>query len=466
MRARWNLPAALALAFFSVILVEVRAMALEAQVWLSSQDGAHKLSAAPALVFKPGSPTGSHVAAIDPKTRYQSILGIGASLEHATCENLSKLSPEKREEVIASLVDPVQGIGMNLMRLCIGTSDFVGEPYYSYCDLPPGETDLPLAHFSIEKDRAYVLPAIKIAQAKNPDLLFFASPWSAPAWMKSGGTMNGGKLRPEFYDVYARYLMKFIEAYEAEGVPIHAMTLQNEPQHTDPNYPTTLWDGEEQRDFIRAQFGPALRAANRATEIWCWDHNWSEPEFPRAVLSDPGAAQYVQGSAWHLYEGKVDAQTAFKKEFPDKDIYFTEGSTFGARGAVTIIDIFRNWSRSYNAWVIMLDEDRKPNRGPHSASATCIELKKDGSVEYRFDYYMYGQFSKFIPRGAVHIGSGDSSARVAHVAFETPAGEIVLVAANADRVAANIEIAYAGQTATLSLSPGAVATCRWPALPH
>lgn len=433
-----------------------------AQLWQSSEDGKLQLSAGTALVLVEGNGSNDTRITIDDSLRYQSILGLGASLEHATCENLFKLPEEKRAAVIRSLVHPVDGIGMNLMRVCIGASDFIGEPYYSYNDLPPGQTDLPLAQFSIEKDRAYVLPVIKAAQAANPDLLFFASPWSPPGWMKTGGTLNGGKLRPEFYDVYARYLVKFIQAYAAEGVPMRAITVQNEPQHTDPNYTTTLWTGIEQRDFIQANFGPALRAAGLQTPIWCWDHNWNQPEFPRAVLSTPGAAQYVEGSAWHFYEGKVEAQSQFREEFPDKDIFFTEGSTFGTRGAIQIIEILRNWARSYNAWVIMLDEHRKPNRGPHFASATCIELQDDGSVEYRFDYYMYGQFMKFIPRDAIRIDSGPVEKNFAHVAFLTPDQRIVLVVANADRKDRNLSVAWQGRSLDMQIGGRSVATLSWP----
>lgn len=448
----------------AIILAAAAHAADPAGAWQSSEDGAHKLSETQALEFSHDRPGQGHQINLDPARRYQSILGMGGSLEHATCYNLSKLSDEKRAEVIQSLVDPVTGIGMNLMRLCIGTSDFVGEPYYSYNDLPPGETDLALEKFSIEKDRAYVLPAVKLAQEKNPDLLFFASPWSPPGWMKTNGNLAGGKVRPEFYDVYARYLIKFLDAYAAEGIPVHAITLQNEPQHIDPDYTTTLWTGEEQRDFIRANMGPLLSASGLPAQIWCWDHNWNQPEFPRAVLSSPEAAKYVQGIAWHFYEGRVEMQSRLKEEFPDKDCYFTEGSTFGTHGAVRIIEILRHWARSYSAWVLMLDEHRKPNNGPHHASATPIELKDTGEVEYRFDYYMYGQFMKYIPRGAVRIESGPLAAKgPAQIAFETPDGRIVLVVANAQRETLPFSVSFKGKHAHAKIGPRTVATYLWPA---
>ena len=432
-------------------------------VWSSSEVEDLKLSPGEALSWSKEAPASTTLINVDPSITYQSILGMGASLEHATCWNLSQLEPEKRAGAIESLVCPEKGIGMNLMRLCIGTSDFVGEPWYSYNDLPEGETDLELEQFSIEKDREYMLPAIKIAQEKNPDLIFFSSPWSPPGWMKTNGSMLAGKMKPEYYDVYARYFVKYIEAYAAEGIPVYAVTPQNEPGFPNKDYPTCLWTGEEQRDFIRDHLGPQFVKNGIGALIWCWDHNWNNLAFPRAVLSDPEAARYVDGTGFHHYAGKVEAQTQFRNEFPDKHLYFTEGSTFRTRGAIQIINILRNWARSYNAWVIMLDEKRKPNNGPHSASATCIELKDDLSVEYRYDYYMYGQFMKFIPRGAVRIASTEGERSFANVAFQTPGGDIVMVVANAMRSPREFSVRYGDVVFNTALGGYSVATYRWPA---
>ena len=432
------------------------------QVVMSSQDGSKSLSAEKPLRFGKVRKTKDPVIEVDLSKTCQTVLGLGASLEHATCENLSKLSPELREQVIDKLVNPETGIGMNLMRVCIGTSDFVGEPYYSYDDLPEGETDPELAKFSIEKDKAYVLPAIKIALQKNPNLLIFASPWSPPAWMKTSGKLGTGRLKPECYPAFAKYLLKFIQAYEAEGVPIYAITVQNEPDMSDPNYPTTLWNGEEQRDFIRDHLGPLFKQNSVKSLIWCWDHNWNKLEFPRAVLSDPQAAQYVDGTGFHLYEGRVTAQSAFHQEFPDKHIYFTEGSVFRANGAIRLTHILRNWSRSYNAWVIMLDQHQKPNRGPHDASATCIERLDDGTVRYNFDYYMQGQFMKFIQRGAVRVESSLPDMRTfSNVAFVNPDGRVVMVAANASRDAQPFALKCGGKMLNTELPAGTVATYLW-----
>ncbi|MDP8242568.1 MAG: glycoside hydrolase family 30 beta sandwich domain-containing protein [Candidatus Hinthialibacter antarcticus] len=368
---------------------------------------------------------------IDPAKSFQSIVGVGASLEHSTCWNLSQLGSKARSEVIRQIVDPINGNGMNIMRICIGASDFIGEPFYSYDDMPEGETDLELKHFSIEKDRAYVLPVLKEALAINPELLFVASPWSPPAWMKDNGSLKHGRLLRKYYDVYAQYLVKFIEAYQAEGIPIYAITPQNEPDYPNKYYPTCYWSAEDQRDFIRDFLGPQLRKADLTTPIWCWDHNWNLLEFPDTVLRDEKAAQYVYGTAFHLYEGKAEAQTTFKKKFPEKDIFFTEGSTFKTDGAIEIIKIFRNWSRTYQAWVLFLDENQKPNNGPHDATPTSIERLADNSVRYNFDHFMYGHFSRFIQRGAVRIDSSAGDNNYANLVVRNPDGSMVMVVANA-----------------------------------
>ncbi len=428
------------------------------QMWMSSEDGKYVLTEQVVYTEKPKK-TKDIMIEINPSEKYQSILGMGGSLEHATCSNLMKLSPEERENVITKLVDPEKGIGMNLMRLCIGTSDFVGEPYYSYNDLPEGETDPELIKFSIEKDRDYVIPIIKLVQEKNPDVLFFASPWSPPGWMKDTRTMNGGVLLREYYSVYANYLTKFVEAYTAEGIPIYALTVQNEPRMNDKDYPTCVWTAEQQRYFIRDYLGPCFEQKGISTKIWCWDHNWNYLDFPRVIFSDPIASRYVEGTAFHLYEGKVEAQTVLHNEFPDKHIYFTEGSTFYTRGAIKIIEIFRNWSRSYNLWVICLDWQRRPNRGPHHASPTMIVLKEDNTVEYRFDYYMYGQFMKFVRRGAFRIASTPGDRYFNNVAFLNPDGSVVLIVANAENKEKKIAVQCEDKFFRVELPSKAVITC-------
>lgn len=448
---------------FSALLPAVFAMSAAVQVIQSTEDGAYALADLPAITWSdgPAPDSGTDVVRVDPEQTFQEILGMGGSLEHATCYNLSKLGEARRAQVIEKLVHPELGIGMNLMRLCIGTSDFTGEPWYSYSEPPEGGLDLDLKHFSIEKDRGYLLDAIKIARDTNPDLLFFASPWSPPAWMKTNGSMLAGKMKPEYYGVYAQYFVRFLQAYAGEGIAIHAVTPQNEPGFPNMQYPTCLWRAEEQLEFVRDHLGPALRGAGLDTRIWCWDHNWNRLDFPRAIFNDPEASRYVEGTGFHLYEGDVSAQSTIKEEFPDKDVFFTEGSVFGTSGALKVINIFRNWARTYNAWVLLLDEHRKPNNGPHMASATCIELKDDGSLEYRFDYFMMGQFMKYVPRGSVRIDSTGGDRHWGNVAFRRPDGKIAAVFANVGRKPRPVAVEVAGRHFSAELPGKSVTTFLW-----
>ncbi|MBI3735781.1 glycosyl hydrolase [Candidatus Sumerlaeota bacterium] len=455
-----------------------------ARVWTSTRDMQFTLTEREPVIFGPLSPGASPAAdfdaeiIVDPQKTYQTMLGMGSSFEPTTCFNLSRLTPAAREEAIEKLVSPEKGIGFNLIRICIGTPDFTGDPWYSYDDMPAGEKDPELKHFSIEKDRAYILPALKIARAKNPDLLFFASPWSPPGWMKSTDSMIGGRLLPENYAAYARYFVRFIQEYEKEGIPIYAVTVQNEPgvdrSKDEPSwyYPSCRWTGEEERDFIRDHLGPAFAAAGIKTKIWCYDHNFNtEPTpdgddpglaYPATVLGDAAAARFVDATAFHGYEGKADNMTLHHERFPGKPIIFSEGSVFDIFGAVRLTAYLRNWASGYNGWVTIIDTKDLPNNGPFKNNVTCVMLDHDNlTLNYRFDYYVMGQFMKFVRRGAVRIGSEADNRSIANVAFRNPDGEDVLVAANISGSEKRIRVAANGRAFEMMLPPRSVTTAAW-----
>jgi glucosylceramidase len=449
--------------------------------WITTEDLQQRHAEIAGLAWSPAGapkPDADRVRiVIDPTRTFQSMLGIGASLESTTCSNFFRLPPQERERVMDRLISPTSGIGMNLMRVCIGTSDFTGEPWYSYCDLPPGQKDPELAHFSIEKDRAYILPVLQLARRRNPDLLFFASPWSPPGWMKSTGTMIGGQLLPEWYPAYAQYFVRFIQAYEAEGIPIHAVTVQNEPgvdraKATDPkwHYPSCHWTGEQERDFIRDHLGPALRRAGLKTRIWCYDHNYNleskgdDPglPYPRAILSDSKAAAFVDGVAFHGYVGDPEGMTQFHSEFPKVPIHFTEGSVFTLWGAHDLIQRFRNWASSYNAWVIMLDDQGRPNNGPFPATHATLKLHSNTlRVEELFEFHNYGHFSKFVKRGAVRVASDPATTDLNHVAFRNPDGTHVLIMANTTKEAKIVSVEIEGRRFETSAPERSVQTLVW-----
>ena len=446
-------------------------------MWVTSLDLKSRLTQGERLSFGNSRTNDEVVIALDPKKTYQTILGLGSSLEHSTCSNLFRLPLTERERVIERLVSPTTGIGMNLMRICIGTSDFAGDPWYSYDDLSPGETDPDLKRFSIERDRACILPVLKLAKQKNPSLLFFASPWTPPGWMKTKGSLIGGEVLPKWYPVYAEYFVRFIQAYEREGIPIHAVTVQNEPgvdraKEKDPKafYPSCHWTAEQERDFIRDHLGPAFRSAGLKTIIWCYDHNYNvEPkndsdglEHPRTILRDARAATFVDGVAFHHYEGQPSGMTLLHEEFPAKPVYFTEGSVFGINGAHDLIERLRNWSCSYNAWVTILDEKGQPNNGPFPATTAILRLHSDTlKIEELFEYYMYGHFMKFIPHGAARIESTPGTPEFNNIAFRNPDGSMVLIVVNTTDKPQSFAVVWQGKVVKSELGMKSVATFVW-----
>lgn len=448
-------------------------------IWATTEDRRLALTPQPTVAWSIGvaEAAGTVTIEVRPSDTYQQILGMGGSFEHTTCSNLIQLPSKARTEAIRSFVDPRRGIGMNLMRLCIGTSDFCGEDWYSYDDVPRGQVDPELTHFSIAKDRAYILPIVKEARRLNPKVLFYASPWSPPGWMKTTGNMIGGEVRREWYPAYAAYFVKYIQAYAKEGIPIHAVTVQNEPgvdrskeKDLKWHYPSCRWSPEQERDFIRDHLGPAFRRAGLKTEIWCYDHNYNvEPktdsvglEQPRTILRDPAAAAFVAGVGFHHYEGQPSGMTQFHQEFPGTPIYFTEGSVFSIWGAYDLVERFRNWASSYNAWVMVLDEQGRPNNGPFPSKIAMRRMHSDTKeMESLFEYYNYGHFMKFVQRGATRIGSEPSSKDIPNVAFRNPDGTIVVVVANTTDAAHRIDLRFKGRHARVEVPAKGVITARW-----
>lgn len=465
----------------SLLVAQASIVADPGRWWLTTSDLKHQLHEQPNLVFRgeerEATPSADRLAVDDSKMGQQ-ILGLGSSLDHATCFNLSQLSNEQRRDVLTRLFDRTNGIGINLSRICIGTPDFTPEPWYSYDDLADGESDAALSKFSIEKDKRYILPVLQSALQVNPNLMFFASPWSPPGWMKSTGNLIGGELKVQHYASYAQYFVKFIEAYREEGIPIHAVTIQNEPG-VDRNkgsaswhYPSCHWTAEQERDFIKSHLGPAFEQAGLKTEIWTYDHNFNEvptPDgddpgiaYPRTVLSDPVAAKYVGGVAFHGYAGKPKGMMTFHQEFPTFPVHFTEGSVFGPYGGRLLIEYLRNGASSYNGWVTLLDSDGKPNNGPFRASRTCVTIdSKTKQPKYHYDYFQYGHFFRFIQRGShrIEVAGGDNL--LGAVAVLNPDGEIVTIIVNSGGKQRSLTIFWRGHSVELSLPQRSVSTVAW-----
>jgi glucosylceramidase len=360
-------------------------------VWLTSSDRARSLSPMPAADFVSQPPAPIHIR-IDPDRRYQRMLGFGAAITDASAWLIQhRMSPAQRNALLRELFGREgEGIGFEFTRLTIGASDF-SRRHYSLDDVPPGQSDPELRRFSIKPNRDDVIPVTRAVLAVNPQLKVMASPWSAPAWMKTTGSLIKGTLKPEYYEAFARYLQRYVDAYAAEGIPIFALTLQNEPAFEPDDYPGMRLDARARAEIIGRHLGPMLAQRRDQVEIFDWDHNWDKPEQPLGVLRDPVAARYVSAVAWHCYGGEVSAQSRVRDAFPDKDVYLTEcsggdweplrsgGLTLQARRL--IVDTTRHWARGVLFWNLALVVNRRrlrhlPRRGHH-------RLEERGGHAYR-----------------------------------------------------------------------------------
>lgn len=411
-------------------------------VWLTTADHASALRKMPPVAFAPPSPSPILIR-VEPDRRYQLMLGFGASITDASAWLIQhRMSPAQREALLRELFGREgEGIGFDFARLTIGASDF-SRAHYSLDDVPKGAADPELDRFSIAPNLGDVIPVTRAALAVNPDLKVMASPWSAPAWMKTTDSLIKGTLKPEYYGAFARYLVRYVDVYAAEGIPIFALTLQNEPSFEPDDYPGMRLSAQARTEIIGKHLGPALARRDVPVEIFDWDHNWDKPHEPLAVLRDPVASRYVSAVAWHCYGGEVSAQSQVHEAFPDKDAYMTEcsggdwepvksgGLTGQARGL--IIGTTRNWARGVLFWNLALDQ----NRGPHAGGcATCRGVvtidSKSGAVTRTDDYYALAHASRFVRRGAWRIGSSEGADGVDNVAFLNPDdGSIVLIVAN------------------------------------
>jgi glucosylceramidase len=293
------------------------------------------------------------------------------------------------------------------------------------------------------------------------------SPWSAPAWMKTGQSPKGGSLKPEYYAVYANYLVKYVKAMEARGIRIDAITPQNEPLNP-YNNPSMTMSAAEQAEFIKNHLGPAFQAAGIATKIIVYDHNCDVTSYPLTVLADASARKYVDGSAFHLYAGDIGALSQVHNAYPDKHVYFTEqwvGGPGNFAGDLKwhvknlIIGATRNWSRNVIEWNLASD----PNYYPHTVGgcSTCMGALTIGtSVTRNVSYYIIAHASKFVPAGSVRIGS-NLAGTLANVAFKTPAGKKVLVVLNEGTTTQKFNIQFKEMIATAELAGGAVGSYVW-----
>jgi glucosylceramidase len=445
--------------------------------WAESEWRYQMSPQAPLALTQPDPSSTLPTIRVDSTRTYQTLLGMGTSLEETSIDALSRnYDDAQTKAILKRLIDPVTGIGMSLFRITIGTSDFSDarsvttnpNGFYTYQDHP---TDA----FSIENDRKlhilHVLKlALEVAKETGHPIKFFASAWSPPGWMKDSGSMIGGKLLTGKIPDDARYIREFVQAYQKEGIPIYAVTTNNEHYFAPARYPGCFFDADQEALLANA-LGEEFKQAGLDTRIWILDHNfdiWKQAAktLTELKMSYPVGYAAVDGTAFHLYGGKPLAMARLAQAFPDKSIQFTEGATWGTAGMNEIAQIFRNGSSSYVSWVTMTMQSPETHiQGPYNkppALSPVLLIRKDGAGPgwYKIpEYNLYGQFMKFIRPGAVRIESDPGSEdTTTNVAFKNPDGSIVIVVINQNEWTEDLRLLVDGNQLAVSLPPSTVAT--------
>ncbi len=458
------------IAFLSLPLGVLAQSVPDAQLWLSTVDRTSAFTLQPGSLHFSDSAENLPTVAVNDMQQFQPIEGFGFAVTGGSAQLLMRMSPDMRTALLRQVFSPEgNGIGASYIRLSIGSSD-MNDHAYSYDDMPAGQTDPSLKNFSLAIDRADVIPVVKEILAIDPQIKILGSPWSAPAWMKANDDVRGGELKPEFYSAYAQYLVKYIQGMQAEGIPLTAITVENEPLNP-KNTPSMVVFAQEEDEFIGKYLGPAFAAAGIKTEIQLYDHNPDVPSYPLSILADPIAGKYAAGTAFHLYGGDSSVLTDVHNQYPNKNLYLTEQSVterpnsshLGIAEPVSrvLIGATRNWSRNVLLWNLAAD----PHAGPHTNNGGCtgcfgaITLDGDNAT-LNVAYYALAHFSKFVRPGSVHIGSTELE-QLSTVAFLTPSGKIVLVVSNTGNFPTTFAIAYHGKYLKTTMPSESSGTYVW-----
>jgi glucosylceramidase len=407
---------------------------------------------------------------VNEKETYQSIDGFGFALTGGSAMLIMRMSVAARLALLKEIFSADgNNIGVSYLRVSIGASD-LNEHVFSYDDLPAGETDPGMKLFNLGPDKKDVIPVLKEIIAIYPAVKILGSPWSPPAWMKTNDDTRGGRLKPQYYEAYAKYFVKYIQGMKAEGIKIDAVTVQNEPLHPGNN-PSLLMPAPDEADFVKNFLGPAFRAANITTKIIIYDHNADRPDYPIYILDDMAAKKYIDGSGFHLYGGKIEALSDVHNAHPEKNLYFTEQMVVDRPGdsginivwpvSRVIIGAMRNWCRNVLLWNLAADPQFKPftDRGGCPSCQGAVTI--DGNNFTRNSaYYTLAHASKFVRPGSVRIGSSEADS-LPNVAFKTPYGKKVLIVTNTGIASKTFDIIYKKQTITTKLNGGSVGTFIW-----
>ena len=461
-------PASVALLLLAALGLNPAAAQKTARVFVTAAGTDQRLAPGPALAFRAaGQPPETQVCVfLDPAHAFQTMLGIGGAVTDATAETFAKLPAAQQQELLRAYYSPSAGIGYTLARTSIHSSDFSSASYTYVAD-----NDAALTSFSVRHDEQFRIPFLKQAQAAaGGKLLTYASPWSPPAWMKDNNSMvQGGKLLAQHRQAWANYYVKFIQAYERQGIPIWGLSVQNEPM-AKQRWESCIFTGEEERDFIKNHLGPTLKKAGMGgKKLIAWDHN-RDLLYQRAsaVLDDPQAAQYVWGIGYHWYETWTGSTMLFDnvrrvhEAYPDKNLLFTEGCqekfdlarvndwTLGEKYGASMIGDFNAGTVGWTDWNVLLDENGGPNHVGNFCFAPIIADTKAGKLLYTNAYYYIGHFSKFIRPGARRIVASANRDALQTTAFRNPDGSVAVVVLNTTDKPLDFQLFLNGQAAATS----------------
>jgi glucosylceramidase len=446
-----------------------------AQVVVTTGDQARLLQPAATVTFGTGGTQSSPVITVNESTQYQSIDGFGASLtDSAAWVIWNDLTSSQQATLMQQLFSPTTGIGLSFLRQPMGASDFAVNGNYSYDDVPAGKADPQLAQFSIAHDTAYILPLLQQAIAINPAVKVAALPWSPPAWMKVSGTMNGGDMNTAYFPSLAQYFVLYLQAYQQAGIPVYAISVQNEPLNSTSSYPSESLAAGDESDFIANNLGPALSNAGLGSvKILAYEHNWDNTSYPESVLAS-AASPYVAGSSFHCYNGDVSAQSTVKTAYPNKDVWFTEcsgtvGSNFAGdlvwNSENLLIGATRNWARSISLWNLALDQNSGPTNGgcANCRGAVTIDTRTSpATITNNVEYYVLGHLAKFVVPGAHRIDSNSFGAGgIEDVAFQNPDQSTVLFALNSGSSPQSFSVSWKGTYFNYTLPAQSVVTFEW-----
>ncbi|MFC4778685.1 glycoside hydrolase family 30 beta sandwich domain-containing protein [Paenibacillus sp. GCM10023252] len=444
-------------------------------VYLTTADKTNLLTQKSSLTFQPDSGSSSTTIDVNEGTTYQTFDGAGAAITGSSAYLIQqKMNSTQREGLMNDLFSG-SGIGISMVRHTIGASDYNPDGSWTYNDAPVGEMDYNLTRFSIAKD-ADVITTIKSAMNKNSSMMIMGSPWSAPAWMKVNDQLHGSYLKywdNGVYASYANYFVKYIQAYAAQGVPVHAITVQNEPDYATTGYPSMSMGPSEQAGFIKNHLGPAFANNSITTKIIGFDHNWDKSWYPDQLLADADVRNYIDGTAWHCYGGdNASPQTTIRDKYPTENIYFTECSGGGwatdfgdnMKWFMTniIIGATRNWAKTTQTWNMALDQNNGPINGGCTNCRGVVTIDStNGTYTKNEEYYALGHLTKFVKPGAVRIDTNNFSGGIENVAFRNTDGSVALLAVNNSTSQSTFKVRWNGQKIEYTLPAKAAVTFKW-----